>query len=303
MPNNPLFYSATEPSQVPNLIDQIQIALAIADATLLKSLLVNCIPAILQPRHIGAIAVELGVPTRERQSADGVLQVEAVKCVVAESPQPLDLQPGTDWNRESRELAKMTQHTSDMQTLGQNLTLAATVSLLAQSGFTPEQTNSILRLPQDGWHKSWWYAIDACGNYTIPFLRHIRTLHYPDGTFTIQYKDFFEQDKPCCFASLPQKVLLAIRPDGQGFGETLTRINHQRQALNIRHTVLICNTLSELEAQGFINQGISVYPAVEVILPSQANCAHCGRRECAMNGLVESPIVLCYGFLPESEFV
>lgn len=89
---------------------------------------------------------------------------------------------------------------------------------------------------------------------------------------------------------------------GRG-GETLRQINNQRQALKIQQAVLICNTISELEAQGFIHQGISVYPAIELVLPTQANCAHCGRKECSMNGTLDSPIALCYGFLPESEFV
>ncbi len=139
--------------------------------------------------------------------------------------------------------------------------------------------------------------------FTLPFLRQMRTMRYPDGTFTIQYKDFFEQDNPECFTGLMQKVLVMIKPDTQSFSETLRQINYQRDALGIVRVVLICNTISELEAQGLINQGISVYPAVELILPTQSDCIHCGRKECAMNGTNDSPVALCYGFLPESEFV
>ncbi|MGA7932343.1 MAG: hypothetical protein WCA35_02065 [Kovacikia sp.] len=304
MPNNPLFYQVKDQVEVGDFRDQIQIALAIADPHLLRSLLTTCIPAAIERRHIGAISTEVGVPVGNQQAADAILQIEVSKCVLAPPPQSAESQPlGGGWSRESREMARLTQHESEMQTLGQNLSLAPTVSLLSESGFAPSQIEEILRLPRDAWYKSWWYAIDLHGNFSIPFLRHIRTLHYPDGTFTIQYKDFFEQDKPICFANLSQKVLVLIKPDDQGFGETLKQINYQREVLKIQQAILICNRISELEAQGFIRQGISVYPAVELVLPTQSNCTQCGRKECPMNGIENSPIALCYGFLPESEFV
>lgn len=305
MPNHPLFHPVHESVRSAEVRDHIQIALAIADGHALKSLLVNCIPAIAQLRHIADVSSQVAVPTQEQQAADGILHFEAVQCVPAQS-NFIDLQPhtgGGGWTRESRELARLTQHVSEMHTLGQNLALAPMVSLLAASGLTPKQIDEILRLPQDGWHKSWWYAIDVDGNFTRPFLRHIRTLHYSDGTLTIQYKDFFEQEKPHCFSTLPQQVLVAVKSDVQGFGETLRQINAHRQVLGIARAILICNTVSELEAQAFINQGISIYPAIELVLPIRSNCAHCGRRECPMNGATASPIALCYGYLPEAEFV
>jgi bacterioferritin-associated ferredoxin len=177
------------------------------------------------------------------------------------------------------------------------------MALLNQSGFSPKHIEEILRLPQDCWHKSWWYAIDANGSYTLPFLRQLRLLHYTDGTFTIQYKDFFEQIKPPCFSSLTQQVLITMKTQEQGFGDALRQINEQREALNLTQAILICNSLSELEAQAFIHQGISIYPAIDLVLPMQADCLQCGRNECPMNGIAESPIALCHGFLPTSEFV
>lgn len=304
MPNHPLFHPVNEQVRSAEVRDHIQMALAIADSHALKSLLVNCIPSIAQLRHIADVSAQVAVPTHEQQAADGILQFEAVQCVPAECPSAIGMQSQNGgWTRESRELARLTQHVSEMHTLGQNLALAPMVALLAASGLTPKQIDEILRLPQDGWHKSWWYAIEASGNFTRPFLRHIRTLHYPDGSLTVQYKDFFEQEKPRCFSTLSQQVLVAIKSDVQGFGETLRQINTQRQALAIPRAILICNTVSELEAQAFINQGISIYPAIELVLPIRANCTHCGRRECPMNGATASPIALCYGYLPEAEFV
>lgn len=304
MPQHPLFYSLAPETDAASVHDQLQLALAIATPDALKSLLVNCIPAIAQWHQIGAITTDVVVPVGEQFAADGIVRFDAIQCVLSESGPPIELAPLSSGRpRESRELARLTQYESELHTLGRNLRLAPIVSLLAESGFYPHQIESILNLPQDGWFKSWWFAIDQAGDYSLPFLRHLRTLHYPDGTFAIQYRDFFEQDKPSCFTSLPSRVLLAVRPDGQSFGETLRQVNVQRQQLDIIHTILICNTLSELEAQGFINQGVHVYPLAELVRPLQANCVHCGRKECAMNGAQETPIALCYGYLPAAEFV
>lgn len=302
MPNNPLFYSVGDPTKSDNLRDQIQIALAIADPTMLKSLLTRGIPPISTDRHIGAISTELSVPTRDQQAADGVLHFESIRCVLAN--QPLEFQTTSGgWSQESRELARLTCHEAEMRTLVQHFPLAPIVSLLAEAGFCPRKIEEILYLPRDAWHKSWWYGIDSNGEFTLPFLRHIRTVRYADGTMTLQYKDFFGQEKPTCFTSQPEKVLLAIKSDSQGFGETLRQINYQREVLGIHPVVLICHRLSDLEAQGFINQGISIYPAVDLVLPTRSNCCHCGRRECPMNGLKDSTVVLCHGFLPEADYV
>lgn len=304
MPTNPLFYAIGDSARTQNLHDQIQIALAIADRHVLQSLLENCIPTLAKGRHIHTISTQVGVPTGNQQTADGIVHFESKRCRLAAPGERIERSVvNNSRTLESREVAKLTQHESDLQTLGNNLPMALTVSFLAESGFRPEQVEDILHLPYDAWHKSWWYAIDPGGNFTIPFLRQLRTLRYPDGTFTLQYKDFFEQNNPNCFISHTEKVLVLIKPDAQGFGETLRQLNYQRETLGIDQAILICGTISDLEAQGFINQGISVYPAVELILPTQSNCTHCGRDECAMNGIPDSPVALCYGFLAESEFV
>ena len=293
MPHNPLFYALDSSVRTTNLRDQIQIALAIADETLLRALLIHSISPIIQPQCLGSVTSEVGVPTHDQQVADGILHYEAIECVLAAN---LGIEEGRDRSR-------LTQYESEMQTLGRNLGLASTIALLAESGFAPKQIEDILRLPQDGWHKSWWCAIDANHQFTLPFLRHIRLVRYADGTLTLQYKDFYEQEKPACFTRLPRKVLVAIKPDEQGFGETLKQLNYQRQALNIQQAVLVCNRISELEAQAFIRQGISLYPAIELVLPTQANCGLCGRSECPMNGIADSTVALCHGFLTVSEYV
>ncbi len=302
MPSNPLFHPINEPIRAVSVRDQIQMALAIADLKLLKSLLTQCIPAIIQPEQIGEIASEVSVPMGDRGAADGILHFEAIHCVLAQVQPQLDHSTNSGTNG-SKETARLTQHESDMQTIAQHLPLAPAIALLAKVGFPPSHIQEILRLPHYAWHKSWWFALDADEQFTMPFLRCIRTLHYPDGTLTLQYKDFFESEKPVCFANLAQKVLVVIRDEAQGFGETLQQINQQRSALGSKQAILICNTISDLEAQAFIHQGVSLYSAMDLVLPMQANCLDCARHECLMNGNADSLVASCYGFLVDSEFV
>jgi len=301
--NNPLFYSLMEQGRSPTARDQIQMALAIADATLLKSLLVHCFPPIANAAHVGAVTSEVGIPVKDYPSADGILQYEAIRYVLAESRPFVDVPTASGWTRDSKELARLTQHESEMHTLAQNLPLAAAIALLNNAGFQQDQIQDIFRLPHYAWHKSWWYGIDPDGNATYPFLRCIRTFHYPDGTLTLQYKDFFDQVKPECFTSQPQKVLIAIRVDAQGFAETLQQINRQRDALGIQKAVLVCTTASELEIQAFTRQHISLYPVTDTILPIQANCERCDRQECPMCHRADSPVIMCRNFLLGGEFV
>jgi predicted CopG family antitoxin len=305
MPSNPLFYPLHEQQTNAALRDQVQIALAIADAAALKNLLMTSIPPIMPEHLIGEVSAELGVPAKEQQSADAILHVEAIKCSVAdEAYRPVEPQSSVGgWTRETKEFARLTKFESETRTLAEQVALAPAMSVLIGSGFSELQVQEILNLPKEGWYKSWWHALDANGDFTLPFLRYIRPLRYPNGKFTIQYKDYFEQDEPTCFRSEVQRVLVSIKPEGQSFSETLRQINHHRDFLKVDRALLICSTISEFEAQAFIRQGISVYPAVELVLPSQANCIACARCECPMNGQADSPIAMCYGFMPESEFV
>lgn len=302
MVSRPLFHQLNGQSRSSTVRDQVQMALAIADPTLLKSMLTHCMPAIADPCRIGTVSSEVGVPIQDQLAADGILHYESIQCVLATQPQ-VDTSTNSGWTRSSKEVARLTQHESEMQTLGQNLSLATAIALLTNSGFNTEQVKELLRLPHYAWYKSWWCAIDANGEFTQSFLRCLRTFHFPNGTLTLQYKDFFEQEKPQCFTSIAQKALVVLRCDAQGFAETLQQINRQRTALNIQPTILIAQTLTELEAQAFIRQGISLYLAKELILPMQAACDECAWSDCPMNGTPNSPVALCHRFTLEGDFV
>ena len=130
MPNNPLFYPVSDEVRAGDFRDQVQIALAIADLHLLKTLLASCIPPIMDYGHIKTVSTIVGVPAGNQQSADGIVQFETVRCVPGEMPQSVEHRPShhSGWTRESRELARLTRHESDLLTLGQNLSLAAAVA-------------------------------------------------------------------------------------------------------------------------------------------------------------------------------
>lgn len=278
--------------------DQIQIALAIADDNILKSLLVNCTPAIARPSLIGTVSSSIGVAIAPQTAVDGIIQYESIHCTLA-PPQfeaEHNLFPYTNQTVKQKEYQKLTRCEAETRNLGQNVSLAQALSLLTQVGFSPRQVDEILSLSYEACHKSWWYTLDTDGNPEIPFLRLIRTLRYPNGSYTIQYKDYFSQEKPCCFQSQTQKVLVQIKTGLQSFSETLEKINYCRNQLDVPKAILICDAVSDLEARGFISQGISLYAAADLFLPAQANCANCVTRDCPMNGMENSPVLTCRRF-------
>ncbi|NJL19900.1 MAG: hypothetical protein HC895_02270 [Leptolyngbyaceae cyanobacterium SM1_3_5] len=263
----------------------MQIALAIADQPLLRSLLLRCLPAVLPAHQLGAVTAAIGVPIGKK-AADGVLTVEQIYCILADS-----IEAGTA-AASCRPDPRSLKCESELQTLGQSISLAQAIVLLQQAQFSPAQAEEILHLSSEGWHKSWWYSIDADGNFTVPFLRQIRTLRYANGRVTLQYKDRFEQDKPPCFRSQPRQVLVEIETESQSFRQTLEKINYAKAKLGIQAAILICDRLSELEVQGFVSQQISIYSSTAE-LPVQADCQSCAAIECPLHGYVDSPVIAC----------
>jgi bacterioferritin-associated ferredoxin len=295
---NALTYPIQEWKGNPSFHDQIQIALAIAEEDILKSLLTDCIAPIAQPHRIGAISSTIGIPIKAKKVVDGIIHYEAIDCVLVDTPVETDPQRAEAnlgnsprWRNQG-----LTRCESETRILGQTVPMPQAIALLAHSGFSPHQVEDILNLPYEAWHKTWWYTVDADGNFTVPFLRMIRTLRYTDGTFTIQYKDYYSDIKPTCFKGQEQKVLVEIQPEMHSFSKTLEKINYSRDRCGIERAILICNSLSELEARGFISQGISIYTASAVNLPIQADCTTCIHHDCPMHNLERSPVVMCHHF-------
>jgi hypothetical protein len=284
------------------LHDRVQIALAIADPILLKSLLTDCTPPIAPSHQIGGISTQIGIPVESRKAIDGIIRFESIRCVLADA---------ADWAQgvlkyshsvgNDRGYLDLNRCATELSTLGQTVSLSQAIALLAQAEFSSDQIHAILNMPQDAWYKSGWFALDAIGGFTIPFQRLMRTRHYANGTLTLQYKDFFAEDKPPCFKSQDQQVLVEIGTDLHSFRKTLEKINYARQQLGIAKALLICNQISELEAQGYISQGISIYAAHEVVLPTHANCLDCAMDNCPMQGNPDSPVTQCQRFCLETQ--
>jgi bacterioferritin-associated ferredoxin len=292
-----LLYPANRQSGKVSLHDQVQIALAIAEVPTLKSLLVNCTPPIAPPHHIGHVSSTIGVPIEAKTSVDGIIQFEQISCVLTDAPvetNPQFAAPHGDYSR--WQVRSITRCESETQTLGTNLSLAQAISVLAHAGFSPKQVDDVLNLPNEAWHKSWWYALDAAGEFTIPFLRMMRPLRYSNGTFTLQYKDHYSQDKPPCFKNIDQKVLVQIKTEQKSFKKVLEKINYSRDRFGISKAILICDELSDFEARGFISQGISIFSRVEPLTTPQANCTRCINADCPMQGQSDSPVVVCRRF-------
>jgi hypothetical protein len=278
--------------------DQIQIGLAIAEENILKSLLTHCMPAIASPSAIGNIRSSIGVPIQPYKAIDGIIHFETIHCQLAEDPVETNPQLAGPHLGNLPRLGdtNLVRCESETYTLGQFLSLAQAIALLTQADFSPEQIDIILNLPQEACYKSWWYTLDADGQFTTPFLRLMRTIRYTDGTFTLQYKDYFAQDKPSCFKSQENQVLVEIKTKPDSFRRTLEKINHFRASCGINHAILICDTLSDLEAKGFMSQGISIYTKHAMQVPKPANCTLCDNPNCPMQGKVDSPVLLCRQF-------
>jgi hypothetical protein len=305
MPNHALaFRSSPQSPQTQTAIqDQVLLALAIADEPTLRSVLTDCCPAIAPAHRIGSVRSTVGVPVASQQIIDGVLHYEVINCVLADQVQC----PVTDHTSAASsasaappaDYSLLTRCHSPTQTLGRNVLLTQARSLLAESGFSPEQIHAILNLPQEAWYKSWWYTLDEVGALSVPFYRLIRTRHYADGRYTIQYRDYFAQEPPPCFKSESQRVLIKVHDASQSFSQVLASVNTARQHLNVDQAILISSSISELEAQGFISQGVLLYAARDLMLPVRADCLLCVNHDCPMHGRKESPVRTCDRFCLE----
>lgn len=295
MVSSPLASSSQrQQSSVPVAADP-QLALAVADERFLRSLLTESLPAIAHPHEIGMVTVEVGVPLPSQGRMDAVLTFEHINCVLAgsypEAPPPPDLSS-------HRQYEAITPCHSDLATLAHNVPLTEAEALLGRSGFTPEDIQHIFNLPNQGWHKSWWYSLTPEGFLTVPFQRSIRCRCYTDGTVTLQFKDHYAQQRPEGFRSQPQKLPVVVHSPQVSFCDNLAHINLSRQSLSTPQAILIADDLSELEVEGYIRQNVSLYRQRSLELVVSANCRSCAQAKCPLQGVDSSPVLACRSFRP-----
>lgn len=289
------------PVDATELRERIVLALAIADEATLRSLFVDCYPQVAPAHRVGHIRATLGVPVSHAQVIDGVLHYDVVNCVLADTVHTAPSAQAACCS--TVDYQQVTRCQSSTQTLGRNIVRSQVEAILAASGFSREQIATILHLPEAAWHKSWWYVLDDLGEPDVLFHRRIRTRHYSDGTYTLQYQDYFAQESPPCFQNQPQRVLIKIHDSSQRFSQVLANINAARQHLGIHTAILISDSISELEAQGYINQDIYLYATHQLLRPIQADCLFCTNQQCPMQGRPDSPVRMCDRFcLDECDF-
>ncbi|WOD38639.1 hypothetical protein RRF56_20730 [Nodosilinea sp. E11] len=273
-----------------------QLALAVADDGFLRSLLTESLPAIAHPHEIGSVTVEVSVPLPEVHShIDAVLTFEHINCVLAGSYPEAPPLPAVSNHREYQAI---TPCQSDLATLAQNVSFSEAETLLARSGFAPDEVQHILNLPSQAWHKSWWYSLTADGFLTVPFQRHIRSRSYTNGTCTLQFKDHYAQQRPEGFRSQPQKLPVVVHSPQVSFCDNLAHINLSRQALSTPQAILIATDLSELEIEGYIRQNVSLYRQRSLDHLLNANCRSCSQTKCPLQGVDSSPVLACRSFRP-----
>jgi len=274
-----------------------QLALAVADEVYLRSLLTDSLPPLAQPHEVGAMAIQVGVPLRDhpQYSIDGVLTFEHIHCVLAGSGP--EVPPLPEFHTHT-EYQSVTHCHSDLTTLAENVAPSEAVALLTRAGFTSDHIRQILQLPPQAWHHSWWYALGPEGFLTVPFQRHIRSRCFGDGTFTLQFKDDYAQDRPHGFRSQSQAIPVMVHQDSLSFGENLTRLNRARRELNTSQALLMATDLPELEIEGYLRQAVSLSNPRGIQRPLTAHCRLCHRELCPLHGVDASPVMVCRSFLP-----
>ncbi|MBD2257770.1 hypothetical protein [Pseudanabaena sp. FACHB-2040] len=281
-----------------SLQEQIQLALALADEGSLRSLLTDSLPAIARPHEIDQVRAEVGIPVPGANSrcVDGLIRFEQIRCVLAGSRPDLALPRLA----EHPNYQHLTNCQSELVTLAQNIALSDAIALLSHAGFDAKQISQILHLPSQAWHKSWWFMADFEGSLTIPFQRLMRVRHFGDGTLTLQYKDFYAQERPPEFKGHLVHVPVVIRQPSEGFFAVLERINVTRQAFGTPQVILITEQISELEAEGLIRQNVSLFTAQDRLrIPETADCSRCQQSTCPLQGETHSPVVKCRAFITQ----
>lgn len=292
--------SASSPAATPTVIpwcdrdrtssytpERIRLALALADAAVLRTLLSTCTPVIAPPTRLGAISTRVSVPVGDLM-ADGLISFEAICCTLA----TVGLNPPVDAFAGSPRRAPRCRYQTPLRTLVSSVPLEQAALALSHAQIPAAQIRAILKLPRQGWHKSWWYAHRSA----VPFQRYIRCRRYDDGTVTLQYKDHFDQAPPPCFHSQRQQAIVLIHSAPKPFGQTLAEVNRLRQRLGTEWTVLIDQTLKATTIEAFIRQNISLYPVTTLANP--INCAVCSCSDCPLQGQSNSPVTGCDRFSP-----
>lgn len=277
MAKSSMSYSGHEGRKTTPIHDQIQIALAVADEAKLKSLVANCYPPILPWNCITRISSRVGVPVQYKQAADGVISFEGTIC------EQKELSDSNVAQMAGQYIEDFKRNRDDYCLLKGFFTRTRVIygpcepSLEGVRGYLKELECSSMAISNtlqisvkwlDSNSTSPVYEIDCsvktdAGKESVKRL--IKICECPD-IFVILYQDFVFPQCPVIFQNTRSRILVEIKTEIQSFGEVVEQINRYREKLCIQKAILICDTVSDLEAEGFISQGISIYPATDLVL-------------------------------------
>ncbi|NER84312.1 MAG: hypothetical protein F6K42_33210, partial [Leptolyngbya sp. SIO1D8] len=100
--------------------------------------------------------------------------------------------------------------------------------------------------------------------------------------YTLQYRDHYPQDAPPCFRGIWHQVPVMIAHSGSQFGDILTRLRKARHVLKAQRCLLLADKLTDLEAEGYMRQGVSLYPLQQSTLVDEAAGHHCNNPLCPL---------------------
>lgn len=199
-------------------IEQLQLALAIANPELLQQLVLHSQMPMVAQHQLGGIQATVSVPIESTRAADAVLTVEMIACQLSPDTstglQTADASASRNSRRKTqsryrrsssrsehrhhdspdatpenpskaiaqhRALVSQISRETKLQTLGMNIPLPEAIALLQYATFSLPDIQRILNLPDNGWHRSWWNMIDP----TIdPTAIDPRTDHSTDASST-----------------------------------------------------------------------------------------------------------------------
>lgn len=281
MAKHSMSYPGHEGRKTTPIHDQLQIALAVADEAKLKSLVANCYPPILPWNCITRISSRVGVPVQYKQAADGVISFEGTVC------EQKELSDSEVANMAGQYIKDFQRNRDDYCLLRGFFTKTRVIyepcepSLEGVCGYLKELECSSIAISNTLQMSVEWldsnstepvYEINCsvktdAGKESVKRL--IKICDGPDS-FVILCQDFVSPQCPVIFRNTHSRILVEIKTEIQSFGEVVEQINRYREKLGIQKAILICDTVSDLEAKGFISQEISIYPAKDFVLLAPA---------------------------------
>ncbi|MEO0458748.1 MAG: hypothetical protein AAF152_19505 [Cyanobacteria bacterium P01_A01_bin.114] len=234
----------------------LQLALAIATPAALRSLLSDCMPALVSPEQVDQVEIQVGLPLADG-TLDGLIRFERVHCLL--SGKTLDTQQRPLAEPDYQQSSALTLYHSTLKTFCEGVCPQTALAILTHVGYSTEQADAILHLPRQAWHKTWWWQLNGRGYLAEPFYRWMRLRNHPSGTLTLQYQDYYPETCPPYFYSEIQQVPVVTRSPGLSFAETLANLNRARAAFETHLAILLTDPLSDLETEGFIRQNVSLY--------------------------------------------